>query len=167
MSERRHLSWAEHYERILSSEHRQTKEVRNYLKEAEMASPPKFEDVTIEWKDEFAPGSSQIRTTDPSKMKGLAKSAFYGDEWHLIGEAAIARASDFGLPSLWWPTLGFCSVVGSDKLAATIQIWRYATEGTPEASEDWICLQIYYHVLVLSSYYTEQAPQQMVFEGIF
>tara|TARA_R100000935_G_scaffold53645_1_gene81664 strand:+ start:1391 stop:2170 length:780 start_codon:yes stop_codon:yes gene_type:complete len=157
-------SWVDHYRVIVASENR-VPIIHDPTVQSE-SSYVALPTVEVDFPDEFAPSRSSFGYSG-EPIEGVSRSLFYGDDWGLVGEAAIARCCDFGLPHLWWPTLGFYTGLTETQFERIVSIWREIVEPQEEGSEDWTCLQVYFRLASLSRLYSEKAKQFLIFEEVF
>ena len=159
-------SWVDHYEAAKKQEKRIKENAEASLGRRRVSSRINLPEVEVIFEDDFAPSRSVIGYEGPS-IEGPSRSVLYGDDWSDIGWAAILRCTDFGLPMLLWPSLGEYSGLTERQHEILSQIWAECSRNIEEASEDWICLQVYFRLLALSRNYSENAPQYIIFEEIF
>lgn len=167
MNKSRPSSWREHLEYNASIDRRILRDATQAALEQSGAPLDQIEVFKVTFVDEFAPSSAEVGTNDPGSLVGPGKILNYGEDWHNHAMAAISRAMDFGFPSLDWPFLGTYTKVSEAQQTAIMPALGQIIACLEEHSDDWLCLNIYLHVLSLSNLYTENAHASLVFSETF
>lgn len=160
-------NWSDYLNRGRETEECIIRDSEKSLLETRKNSRVSLPAFTVEFKDEFAPGTFDVRISDPKFLSRAGRSVLYGSNWHEIAYAAIEWVADRGFPSLMWPDLNTYSPVDETALAELCAKLGSVVEKEVEGSEDWLCYLIYLQLLSISNLYTTNASQHLIFDSVF